>query len=145
MLDGGLNGASYNISGTNLEISGFTLSGGNEGRISVRDLYTTSIEKLDSINLILANSTDTLRRWVKIMVIREDTTVPLLFFHKLLAERPFLLGKNVNVRGVVSSVIGPKTYIQDTIRDTLSGIVIYGKIGCLSWGVCESFGNFSTL
>ena len=129
MLDGGLRGASYNISGTNLEISGFTLSGGNEGRISIRDLYTTSIEKLDSINLILANSTDTLRRWVKIMVIREDTTVPLHFFHKLLAERPFLLGKNVSVRGVVSSVIGSKTYIQDTMRDTLSGIVIYGSLG----------------
>jgi len=129
LLDGGLSGASYNVSGDSLKISGFTLSGGNEGRISIRDLYTTNREKLDSLSLILANSTDTARIWVKIMVIREDTTVPLLFFHKILAERPFLLGKTVNVRGLVSTVIGSKVYIQDTISDTLSGLVIYGNIG----------------
>ncbi len=129
LLDGGLRGANFNVAGDTLEVFGFTLSGGNEGRISIRDLYTTSIEKLDSFKVTLANSTDTSNYRIKIMVIREDTTVPLLFFHKILTERPFLLGKTVNVRGLVSAVIGSKTYIQDTIRDTLSGIVIYGSIG----------------
>ncbi|MEO0214498.1 MAG: FlgD immunoglobulin-like domain containing protein [candidate division WOR-3 bacterium] len=141
--DGSFLGSSITVSPPNIEISGFTMNPGGEGGISIRDFSTNNQEKLDSFLLILANSTDTTRLRVKFMVIREDTTVPLLFFHKSLAERPFLLGKSVNVRGIVSAVIGSKTYIQDTIRDTLSGIVIYGGIGAYPGEYIKVSGTFS--
>ncbi len=141
--DGAFVGSSITVSPPNIEISGFTMNPGGEGGISIRDFSTNNQEKLDSFLLILANSTDTTRLWVKFMVIREDTTVPLLFFHKSLAEKPFLLGKSVNVRGIVSAVIGSKTYIQDTIRDTLSGIVIYGSVGAYPGEYIKVSGTFS--
>lgn len=141
--DGSFAGSVITVSPPNIEVSGFTMSPGNEGRISIRDFLTNKREKLDSFLLILANSTDTTRLQIKFMVIREDTTVPLLFFHKSLAEKPFLLGKNVNVKGVVSTVIGSKTYIQDTIRDTLSGIVIYGSVGAYPGEYIKVSGTFS--
>lgn len=142
-LDGALVGGSYVISSSHIEIFGFTMNPSGNGRISIRDIRSSRSEGLDSFLVILANSTDTFRTYLKLMIIREDTTVPLLFFHKSLRERPFLLNRNVRVRGTVSAVIGSKAYIQDTIRDTLSGIVIYGYSDVSVGEFVKVFGRFS--
>ncbi len=142
-LDGSFVGGSYVVSSPDIEISGFTMNPSGNGRISIRDIRSTKPESMDSFLVILANSTDTFRTYLNLMIIREDTTVPLLFFHKSLRERPFLLNRNVRVKGTVSAVIGSKAYIQDTIRDTLSGIVIYGYTGIFVGEFVKVSGTFS--
>jgi len=97
--------------------------------LSFRDIVITKGEGLKNLAVKLANGTDTVNLNVPVVVIREDTTVPLKFFHNVLSERPVLINEVVRVRGVVSAVFGNKTYIQDTFRDTVAGLVLYGSIG----------------
>ncbi|MEO0228641.1 MAG: FlgD immunoglobulin-like domain containing protein [candidate division WOR-3 bacterium] len=56
----------------------------------------------------------------KVFIALEDTTVKMKYFHIPLTQS-FLLGKTVMVKGIVSGVIGDRTYVQDST----GGIIIY--------------------
>ncbi len=127
--DGAFNYASVSTTSNTITLSAFTFSPGGNARLSFRDVVISRSEGLKNLSVKLANSTDTVNLSVPVVVIREDTTVPLKFFHNVLSERPVLINEVVRVRGVVSAVFGNKTYIQDTFRDTVAGLVLYGSIG----------------
>ncbi len=141
--DGAFNYASVSTTSNSITFSSFTFSPGGNARVTLRDLVITRSEGLKNLSVVLANSTDTLSVAVPVVVIREDTTVPLKFFHNVLAERPVLINEVVRIRGVVSAVFGNKAYVQDTFRDTVAGIVLYGNTGLNPGELVVAEGEFS--
>ncbi|NPA80463.1 MAG: hypothetical protein GXO29_05390 [Thermotogae bacterium] len=141
--DGAFNYATVSTTPNSIVLSSFTFPAGGDASLSLRDLVFSSSEGLKTIQVKLGNSTDTVEVSVPVVVIREDTTVPLKFFHNLLAERPVLLNEVVRVRGVVSAVFGNKAYIQDTFRDTVAGLVLYGEVGAYPGEMLVAEGKFS--
>ena len=141
--DGAFDYASVSTSSNSITLSSFTFAPGGNGRITFRDLRITAPEGLKNLSITLAGPTDTLTLGVGVVVIREDTTVPLRFFHNVLAERPVLVNENVRVRGVITAVFGNKAYMQDTFRDTVSGLVLYGSLGVNPGELVIAEGTFS--
>ncbi|NPB03569.1 MAG: hypothetical protein GXO39_04055 [Thermotogae bacterium] len=141
--DGAFNYALVSTTSNSISFSSFSFPAGGSAQVSFRDIVFSSSEGLRNLNLRLANGTDTLDLNVPVVVVRSDTTVPLKFFHNILTERPVLVGERVRVKGLVSAVLGNKTYIQDTFRDTVAGLVLYGGVGAYPGELLIAEGEFA--
>ncbi len=141
-LDGGFLSGGVSLSGDTVLITGLAMGAGSNASISFRDLSFSGSEGRRDITLGFMNASDTVSATVSLVVVREDTTVPLKFFH-FIGTRPILIGEVVRAKGVVSAVFGNKAFVQDTFDGATWGLALYGSSGFYQGEFVVVEGEFS--
>lgn len=126
----GFAGATYIISNDTIVIENCAVDSVKSGEIIFNNFTFVQVDTLPSDSSegiktfkVFTGTQDSvapIQNNPRLFIAMPDTTIKLKYFHRS-QEKSFLLGKTVLVKGVVSGVIGDRTYLQDST----GGIIIY--------------------
>ena len=128
----GLIHATGTVIGDTLRIEDAAITPQAPGTVVLRNLFLVGGPGLYALQVRTAGSGGTPRETSDqplFVGIRPDSTYPLSLFHDPQAQE-FLMGRSVRVRGVVTAVLGPRVFLQDST----GGIVLYNPADSYSVG-----------
>ena len=135
----GFQNAIYTISGDTITIDSVAIDSLRSGQIILNNFSFTQ-EGLSQF-IVYTGTVDSIapiQNSPKIFVASPDSTIKLKYFH-INETKGFLMGQTVLIKGVVSGVIGDRTYIQDST----GGIIAYRAPSLAENTVVKLQGQFS--
>ncbi|MDI6851631.1 MAG: hypothetical protein QMD82_06840 [bacterium] len=135
----GFQTATYQIVGDTIKIDSATIDSLRNGEIVLNN-FAFIEEGLFQLNIYtgLTDSVALIQNPPKIFVASPDSTIKMKYFH-IDSTKNFLMGQSVLVKGVVSGVIGDRTYIQDST----GGLIVYRGPSVAENTIVKLQGQFS--